>query len=145
MTTSVDLLEVHQAVCDRLIAAGINRSYPSIRDNFEPPCIVVIGSPDGYVTLDQAFRNGLVGVTVTILMLGPADTQRGQEQVMRWLSVGDPESVIDALNADRTLGGIVTSLQYGANRYAAAVEWPQGSGNRYVAGEQDITLVIGAT
>lgn len=144
-----DLMAVHQAIVDALVAGGIAQAYPCWFDNIEPPCVVVVGQPDGYVDLEMAFRMGTVVLHVTLMMFGNAETREGQEQIMSWLSMGTGSpSVLEALRPttggvpDSTLGIAGASLVFGTTRYASAVFYPEGSNTRYALGELDLQITI---
>ena len=89
-------------------------------------------------------RQGTVQVNVVLLLLAGSNDRAGQEQIMRWLSVGagQPESLANALAPgappDRTLGGVVDSFRFGGTRYATAVEYPAGSGTFFALGELEL-------
>lgn len=146
--TSLDLLAIHQAVCDTITAPTGARCYPAYRDKPEPPCIMVVGDGSNYLDLNMAFKMGAAQIRVTLLMLATSGGEDGgQEQIMSWLSIGTDDSVVDALKANRSLGGVLPSnpgLVFGAVRYATAVEWPAGSNTRYAVGELDLILTVGA-
>lgn len=144
-----DLMAVHQAIVDALQNGGIETAYPCWVDSIDPPCVVVVGQPDGYIDLERAFRMGVVVLNVTLMMFGNAETREGQEQIMSWLSMGTGSpSVLEALRPmtggvpDTTIGIAGASVVFGTTRYASAVFYPEGSNNRYALGELDLQITI---
>lgn len=151
-TALVDLTAIHQAVCDTInVTLPDVRCYPSYRPNMVPPCVVVVGARTNYVQLDQTLKQGTVVINVVLTLLGPSGDRTGQEQIMRWLSVGagQDESLAAALvpvnsdgSQDRTLGGAVSGFTFGSTRYAAALEYPAGSGSIYAVSEIELDLHV---
>lgn len=146
---TLDLVGLHQAIVDTLVAGGIEQCYPCWFDNIEPPCVVVVGAPDGYVQLDMAFRQGTGQVNVILQLFGKSETREGQEQIMSWLSMGTgAPSVIDALRPlrsgvpDSSFGLDGVTFTFGATRYASSVIYPEGSNNRYALAELDLRINI---
>lgn len=113
---SLDLARIRQAVADQVQETSGIRAYALVPDAPELPCVVVDpGEP--YIALNESFSGTAgtkctVNLTVNVYVSAASGWRDAQSQLDRLLSTGlSPDrSVYGALEADRTLGGVVQSL-----------------------------------
>lgn len=119
----MDLDAVCHALADT-ITAGVSREirgYPYPKGNEELPCVIV-QTADDYLDPYGSISGGDGGMSVAnfvLVLMAPCRTT--YEDGLRILNemqsagVGLPNSVIDAIEADRTLGGTVDDTLLGVS------------------------------
>ena len=133
MSTQLDLTAIRRAVAGQ-IAANVSktiRCYAFRADAPVFPAAVVMPSPDRYVGYHQSFGLGASDVALTVqLMVQRGDARSADEQLDAFLSSGAglTDSVVDAIGADRTLGGQVADTICTGARMLSPVEWPTAPG-----------------
>lgn len=121
--SGLDLSAIRQGLVDT-IKAGVTRDvrgYPYPLGNEELPCVVV-NTGDDYITynttLGQASGGAMCDVNLELILMARCSVslEDGQRVLDEMLSARAslPNSVIDAIEADRTLGGVVQECKLGA-------------------------------
>lgn len=102
--------------------------------NFQPPCLVVLGS--GPISYDATFSRGTDTLSFTVRgIVGAVDIVGSQKLLSQWVS----GAVKTALQSDRTLGGLVDDLRvtdYSGDQYANI------SGVDYVYGDWTVDVIF---
>lgn len=124
----LDLEAVAEALADAVAAAsGVRRAYPLVPERIsETPCAYV-AFPER-VTYSTRFGKGAAEAEIPVtLVAGRVNADDAQLWLLRFASnrppadVDDPVGVVDAIQADRTLGGLVSTLVVSENRNTRAV------------------------
>lgn len=131
---ALDLQAIHEAVADQIrenVARGLN-VFPFMPDNPPYPFLAVVPS-DPYVAYHETFASASTGavcdVRVDLLIASSAATIDAQIFIADLLSAGTGKtsSVVDAIEADRTLGGVVATCLIAR---AEGFEFPEAGGVR---------------
>jgi hypothetical protein len=107
----MDVSGVRQGIADAAATIPGMRGMAYLRDSLEPPVFVA-----GEVTLDfdktfRAGRAGLVeGLFLGRLYVSRADDRTGQERLDSYLLPDGAQSIMAAIESDRTLGGNCKTL-----------------------------------
>jgi hypothetical protein len=106
----VDVAAIRTAIYELVATTGL-RGYPQLPENAQPPFFAVLpGDPlvesDRRTSADTSFMTNWV----VHVMVARTDDVAAQKTADRYISTGTPESVWDALNADRTLDGTVDGV-----------------------------------
>jgi hypothetical protein len=122
---ALDLEAIHTAVADQIrnnVAREIN-VFPLRPENPPFPYLAVVPG-DPYVSYHETFASSTVGalcdVQLELLIVQNARSIDAQMFILELLSAGTGEnsSVVDAIETDRTLGGVVeTCLALRANQF----------------------------
>jgi hypothetical protein len=100
---------VRTALVTRLNTITGLRAYDTVPDVITPPCAVV---DQLLLTFDTANARGLDTATVDVLLIvDRMDSASGQKALDGFLASTGPGSVKTAIEADRTLGGAVSTLK----------------------------------
>lgn len=103
------LSAIRQGLADRIATIDGLRARDHIPDNIVPPMAFVNPTQIQY-DVDNA--RGLVQYTFTVsLFASRADSRSAQLTVDRYVSTSGLDSVKDAIEGDRTLGGIVDTCR----------------------------------
>ena len=95
------LLETFSALKERLEPLGCT-VYSFVPEVPVAPCIILYPGPIPYDVTQ--------GMTVIVWCIsGMVDTKGAQERLLAWLDDG-PESIVAFIDADPTLGGVVSSI-----------------------------------
>jgi len=108
VTTATTALEVRQALAAALrVIPGLN-AQPYLLGNLMPPTAVVTRGPIAY---DQAFQGGVHTWTFIVRAFVASVTDIGAQTLLdEFLSAEGERSVKAAIEADTSLGGIVSDL-----------------------------------
>lgn len=137
-----------------LIRAGI---VTALQVQFPPsvmavnPYVLLSGTPPLFevvpesIEFDQAMNRGLDEYTVTVRGMAPSTTGQGSQMLVDgWCAPSGPGSVKAALEADRTLGGVVQNLKVtelsSYRTFVAATATGTGTGGRYLVAEWTVVL-----
>lgn len=102
---SRDLREIREAVAARLDTIPDLQASPYILANPTPPYAHVV---PGEMVFDEAMGDGLHRLTLQIQVMAGLSTDRGAQATLdRFLSLDGPYSLKQAVETDRTLGGLV--------------------------------------
>ncbi|HWA67157.1 MAG TPA: hypothetical protein VG899_12415 [Mycobacteriales bacterium] len=109
---ALDLVAIRAALQAAIGTIDGMRVYPTIPEKPEFPAAVVALSPDETVNYNVAMQRGLAEANFEVVLLVPLAKgfDRAQKQIDGYLSAGTGQtsSVIDALEADKTLDGAVS-------------------------------------
>lgn len=112
----MDLAAIRVAVADILNAVDGLRAFPYAPDQLpvsSTPTAVVLPAAGEYVRYLVTSRGGAVEVDLRVqLIVQTTDPRTAEQQLDRLLSAGagHDQSVVDALLADRWLGGLVADI-----------------------------------
>lgn len=93
------------------VSAEIN-VYPYRRSSLNPPYVVIDGSTDNYLQFHATWaRNGVHEIEFVLEIRATGAGENSGPLIDSLLSYGtdQPSSIIEALRADRTLGGVVAN------------------------------------
>jgi hypothetical protein len=118
------LIEARQALAAVLAGlAGFRETYPHFQLSVNPPCAIV-EYPEGEflnfeVTLDDERT-----VQLAITLLVPRGQDRSASELLDgWLEKDGPASIFAAVEADPTLGGVVSSAAVTTAGSYGTVQW----------------------
>ena len=107
------LADIHNALADQ-IRVGIDRQtnvYPFPNGSYNTPAVTVHSDPSGYISYWGTFGpNGDADILLRLkIEVDAADVESMCIKIADYLSVGtgNDSSIVDAVMADRTLGGVV--------------------------------------
>lgn len=133
-----------------LIRAGI---VTALQAQFPPtvasvnPYVLISGTPPLFevvpesIDYDLAANRGLDEYTVTVRGMVASNTDQGSQMLVdSWCAPSGAGSVKGALEADRTLGGIVQNLHVTALASYRTFISTTGSGGRYLVAEWTVVL-----
>ena len=130
-----DAENIREAIASALKGvAGVGQTNAwYLPGNFQPPCLVVLGS--GPIAFDATFGRGTDTLAFTVRgIVGAVDSVGAQKLLSQWVS----GAVKTALQSDRTLGGLVDDLRvtdYSGDQYANI------SGVDYVYGDWTVDVI----
>lgn len=135
MTASIK--EVEDAIVQTLSSITGLRAWTYLPDNFTPPCVIV---SVGEIDYHGAFGNGDITHDVPLLLILARSSDRaGQEALDTYRSPVGDNSFLVALETDRTLGGVVSTLILGSSKPAMAISI---NGAEYLAAEFTLTVHV---
>lgn len=112
MTISLDLQAIRTALKLRLNTALGDACdvYANVPDDPQVPYIGIMPDPSGYVSYYETFgTQGLADVRLILVIDAGTRTIDAQIALDDYLGIGTPRSIVSAIEADRTLGGVVQS------------------------------------
>lgn len=133
------LAAIRDGLKTRLAIAGL-RAHDVWPDSINPPAALVrpraMLPPDAMSLGNRRLTFEILLVVASVQSAGLA---RAQEQLDTYLNEVGDKSIIAALNGDRTLGGIASTLEVSWRDYGVH-EVPAGSGVNYSAAVFDVTV-----
>jgi hypothetical protein len=127
----MDLRTIRKALIDAIsVVPGLNAE--SLRDNPIVPCAIVV--PETPFDLQITFDGNESPYFIVLLLVPYNDTDGAQEQLDAYLSGGTDQSVVDAIEVDDTLGGVVGGLDVGELKSYGVMQLHDG-GTRYLSAE----------
>lgn len=109
----MDFAAIRQAIAARLQTIDGLTVYPGAQDVISPPCAWPILRPP--VNLNVTLGDGEADITYQIFVaVGMNDTSNAQDELDTYLTTGTAMSIIDAVEADSTLGGTVEAANFSA-------------------------------
>ena len=105
---------VRQAVADRLATISGLRATANRFQQINPPCAVVMPQTGTFISYSRTFDGETDYNLRVILLVSEGDSLSGQDLLDPYLSVTGSQSIWATVQADPTLGGVVS--------YAAVVE-----------------------
>lgn len=136
---ALDLAAIRLALANQIrdnIATGVN-----VYDGYRPdapqlPAVIIVPTDDGpYVDYEGSLKRPIGTVTFSVQVLARPGTGQGadgQRMLDAFISSGDagamPDSILDAIRADRLLGGaVVEPVQAGPWDYRGVILLGDGS------------------
>lgn len=121
----VDLTTIRDAMATRIGTVTGVRAYarmpgPIVTSSEANTAVIVMPDPETYVSYWDAFKGGLATVNLRLeIVCQLADFGAAQKRVDELMSAGTgtTRSLLDAVQADRTLGGTVADTHVGEGRY----------------------------
>lgn len=108
-------------------------------DIYMPPAT---GLEEGLAGFGSATRYGAFPILVRVRM-GTADIITGEDLLLDMMDEEGPMSIIAALDADRTLGGVVDSLSWGNGwPWSGYEDFPMSDGNGILVGSTMPVVVV---
>ena len=139
MATTISAIRDGLKVRLQTITALANRSH-DVWPNANINCPAVLVKPLA-LSVKQAMGGKRVRTFEILLLAAPIgpDTARAQDELDSYLDDTGATSIIVALEGDKTLGGIVTTLDVSWGDYGG-VELPPGSGTIYLGAKFEVTV-----
>lgn len=109
----MDVRTIRDRLKTRLAAVSGLRAFDTIPDEIAPPAAVVAPDGDRFITYPETIKAGICTLRFRIVLIASAASSRtGQDDLDLLLSSGTgvSGSAVDALTADRTLGGAAQTL-----------------------------------
>lgn len=110
------LTQIREAVADALAAIPDLNTYPVVPDAAATPAAYVEPSTEPFWEYDQDFDGSEDFHLLVTVLTSRVDANAGQEAVDAYVSRTGPESVKAAVEADPTLGGLVSDCHVTAAR-----------------------------
>ena len=110
----------------------------------ETPAIdMLITSPTGLEAGLAGFHQNYGGVPITVrARVSTADVYAGEDLLLQMMDADGDMSIVATLDADRTLGGVVSDVQWGDGfPWAGYIDFPMSDGNGILLGST-LTLVV---
>ena len=109
---SLDLQAVRTALAAQIQTrlGSVVNVYSNAVDDPRPPSISITPNPAGYVTYWESMTStGRAGMRVLLVVDAGARMVDAQIALDEYLGIGGARSIFDAIEFDRTLGGVVES------------------------------------
>ena len=140
MTTTSTVADLRTGLADALGVISGCQVSAYVLSNFTPPALMIRPATDPAVEYAQTMQEGSQNWYFLIVGYVGAVTDIGaQQQLDRWLDVTGSTSVVQALIADRTLGGVCDTLHIDSCRAYQEYARPDGS---TVLGAEWTVLVV---
>lgn len=126
--TNASITEVREAIALVINSAGLGiRALPVVESQINPPVAVVVpgGGPErGVIHYDSTMANGSHDYVFSIMIaVDPTINRISQTSVDDFISPDGPKSLKTALEADPSLGGVVSFVRATSVTHYGFVKW----------------------
>ncbi len=144
----MNINEVRQAIVETLAAVNGLRPYAYVPDAIPAgdADVAMVDIDDEGIDYQQAFRGGTALLYLSVELSVPMSSERAATERMDGLlssGTGSSRSVIDALHANRTLGGLTGGFVVRSASKPVVVGDPVGRNSRRMNATLHLTIPIG--
>jgi hypothetical protein len=123
----MDIYAVMTAVANAVNVIDGLSAYPVLPDQINPPCF---GPNDFEIDYHQTFGQFNMLPFTFLVFTSRGDTEAGRKLLSKYLAPSGPQSIIWAIEADKTLGGAVSAIV--VDRARDAFQTAEVAGVRYL-------------